>query len=403
MQLYRRMLALPGVRTLMILIFFARIPLAAAGMILTLHVAVGLGRGYGAAGTVGAAVTVGIAASAPFMGRVVDRYGLRPMLVLTTIGEAVFWLTARYVPYPMLLLVGFAGGFLVLPAMSIGRQAIAALVPPELRRTAYSLDSISTELSFMVGPAVAVILATQLSTRAAMVAMALGIASVGLALFLVNPAVRSAEEKAEDDGVRPPRRSWLTPRLVAVLLVGAGAVFVLAGTEVSVVARLREHGELGWTGLVMVAWAGASAIGGLVYGGLHRSIRQFTLMALLGALTLPVALTGGTWWLLALTLLPAGLMCAPTIAATGEEVSGIAPVAVRGEATGMQSSAFTLGAATGAPVVGFVVDHSSPAWGFAVAGLGGILIAATAMLLSARGGHAGRAPEPQPASASAIS
>src|SRR5215510_3935702 len=116
MQLYRRLLALPGVRTLLILIFFARIPMCAAGMILTLHVAVGLSRGYGAAGTVGAAVTVGIALAAPVMGRVVDRYGLRPMLVITTLGEMFFWVVARFVPYPLLLVAGFAGGFLVLPA-----------------------------------------------------------------------------------------------------------------------------------------------------------------------------------------------------------------------------------------------------------------------------------------------
>jgi hypothetical protein len=54
-------------------------------------------------------------------------------------------------------------------------------------------------------------------------------------------------------------------------------------------------------------------------------------------------------------------------------------------------------------VVGFVVDHSSAAWGFAVAGLGGILVAAAAVLLNARNGHADRTPAPQPASASAIS
>jgi MFS family permease len=126
-------------------------------------------------------------------------------------------------------------------------------------------------------------------------------------------------------------------------------------------------------------------------------------MALLGALTVPIGLAGGVWWLLAIALLPAGLLCAPTIAATGEQVSQLAPVAVRGEATGMQSSAFTLGAAAGAPVVGFVVDHSSAAWGFAVAGLGGILVAAAAVLLNARNGHADRTPAPQPASASAIS
>jgi predicted MFS family arabinose efflux permease len=51
---------------------------------------------------------------------------------------------------------------------------------------------------------------------------------------------------------------------------------------------------------------------------------------------------------------------------------------------GMQSSAFTLGAAAGAPLVGFVVDHSSPGWGFAAAGVGGVLVAAVAAYLIGR-------------------
>ncbi|MPZ85298.1 MAG: MFS transporter [Actinophytocola sp.] len=384
MQLYRRTLALPGVRTLMVLVFLARIPMSASGMVLTLHVAVGLGHGYGAAGTAGAILTIGIALGAPVMGRVVDRYGLRPMVIVTTLGEATFWLFGRYLPYPLLLAAGFVGGLLVLPSMSIGRQAIAALVPPELRRTAYSMDSVSTELSFMVGPATAVLLATQFSTATAMLAMAVGIAVVGAALLVVNPAVRSEEENAAATGERVPRRTWLTPRMVAVLIIAAGAVFILAGTEVAIVAQLRENDELAYTGIVVVAWSAISAVGGLVYGALPRSPTQVTLMAWLGLLTVPIGLLSGEWWLLAVALLPASALCAPTIAATGEEVSRLAPAAARGEATGMQSSAFTLGAAAGAPLVGFVVDHSSPGWGFALAGMGGVLVAAVAAVLIAR-------------------
>lgn len=381
MRLYRQVLALPGIRALLVLIFLARLPTSAAGMILTLHVAVAMGRGYGAAGTVGAAATIGIAAGAPIMGRVVDRYGLRRMLVITTAGEAMFWLTARFIPFPVLLPCAFVGGLLVLPAMSVGRQAMAALVPADLRRTGYSMDTVSTELSFMIGPFAAVFVATQFSTETAMLAMAIGLVLVGTLLYVVNPRVRSEAEKAAAD--RVPRRSWLTPQMVGVLVIAWGAVFILAGTEVSIVAHMQYSGDLGWTGLVMAVWAGASAVGGLVYGALHRSIPQLVLMACLGALTIPIGLAG-EWWLLALMLMPASALCAPTVAATAEEVARLAPPAVRGVATGLQSSAFTLGQAAGAPAVGFVVDHASPAWGFAVAGVGGLLVAGVSALLSIR-------------------
>jgi predicted MFS family arabinose efflux permease len=290
------------------------------------------------------------------------------------------------------LVCGFVGGMLVLPAMSIGRQAIAAIVPADLRRTAYSMDSVSAELSFMIGPATAVFVSTQFTTETAMLAMACGILLVGGALFLVNPAVRSESEKAAATSERLPRSTWLTHRMIGVLIVGAGAVFILAGTEVAIVAQLRSSGELGWTSVVVTVWAAASAVGGVVYGAVKRSFQQATLMAWLAVLTVPVGLAGGVWWVLMLALVPAAFMCAPTVAATGEEVSRLAPVAARGEATGLQSSAFTLGAAAGAPLVGFVVDHSSAGWGFALAGVGGIVVAAVSWVLGARQ----RAPVPAP-------
>ncbi|MGH3876399.1 MAG: MFS transporter [Actinophytocola sp.] len=384
MGLYRSTLALPGVRTLMVLVFFARVPAAAGGMVLTLQVAVGLEHGYGAAGTAGAVVTIGMAVGASFMGRLTDRFGLRLVLVITMIGEALFWGFGSQLSYGALLVAGIAGGFLTLPAMSIGRQAIAALVPPDLRRTAYSMDSVSTELSFMVGPAAAVLIATQFTPVTAMYAMAAAIVAVGTLLLVVNPAVRSEEERAADTGERVPRRVWLGPRMIAVLVIAAGAVFILAGTEVAIVAELRSTDQLAYTGIVVGVWSAVSAVGGIVYGALSRSPGQVTLMALLGLLTVPIGVASGEWWLLALALIPASALCAPTIAATGEEVARLAPAAARGEATGMQSSAFTLGAAAGAPLVGFVVDHSSPAWGFAVAGLGGVAVAAAAALLITR-------------------
>ncbi|MGW5050653.1 MFS transporter [Actinokineospora sp. NPDC004072] len=379
MRQYRAMLALPGVRALMIVMFFARVPVTAAPMVLTLHVVEGLDRGYGAAGLVGAAGTIGIALGSPVVGRMIDRYGLRPMLVVVTVGETLFWAVARFLPFPALLVCAFLGGLVMVPVMSIGRQAIAALVHEELRRSAYSVDSVSVELTFMIGPAAAVALVTQVSTEAALTAMAVTVCVVGMGLFAMNPRMRSAGEAVAE---KVPRREWLTPRMVAVLAIGAGAVFVLAGLEVTALATLRESGQLGWTGAVYAAICLASAIGGLVHGAVRRPLPQLTLMVLLSALAIPAGLLGDTWWVLALALLPSSFVCAPTIAATGEEVARLAPAGNRGEATGMQSSAFTLGSAAGAPVAGFVVDHAAPAMGFVVAGAGGLLVAATAFALS---------------------
>ncbi|GGL99698.1 hypothetical protein GCM10012279_16360 [Micromonospora yangpuensis] len=125
----RDALALPGLRPLLLVAILARVPVAATAVAMTLHV-LDLGHGYFAAGLVGAVLTVGSAFGAPLLGRLVDRRGLRPMLLLTTAVSALFWGTAPVLPYPVLLGAALVGGLLTLPVFSVIRQSIAALGTP---------------------------------------------------------------------------------------------------------------------------------------------------------------------------------------------------------------------------------------------------------------------------------
>ncbi|MBA0127432.1 MFS transporter [Haloechinothrix sp. YIM 98757] len=378
---YRRMFAYRQVPTAMLLTFLARVPMTAMGLTLTLHIVSALGMGYGAAGLVGMMTTVGTAAAAPFIGRMLDRHGLRPVIAACTTASAAYWISAPHLTYPLLLILAFPAGMLAVPASPVMRQILAAIVPARLQRTAYSLDSILIELSFMLGPATGILLTTQLSSTIALTAIGACFGAAGTALYLVNPPIRTADTAHLRKGERPPLRDWLTPRLARALLLAGGALFVLVGTELAALAILREHDQVSWTSLVIVVMCLASLAGGLTHGAVHRSLSQPTLMILLAALVVPVGLAGGAWWLLALALIPTNLMCAPTLAAGAEAISHLAPAKVRGEAMGMLDSATRLGLAIGSPAVGFVMDHSSAAWGFAAAGLGGLFIAAVAVTI----------------------
>jgi predicted MFS family arabinose efflux permease len=375
---YRQALALPGVRSLLLVALLARVPTTAAGVTLTLHVVLDLGGGYGAAGAVGAAVTIGAAVGSPLLGRLVDRRGLRPVLLLTTVGEGVFWAVAPVLPYPVLLVVAGFGGLLSLPVFNVVRQSLAALVPPQRRRPAYALDSMSVELSFMVGPAAAVLLATTVSARAALLAVGAGVVLSGLTLTVLNPPVRGSDET--DAGARPvPRRQWLTPRLVGLLAVAAATTLVLGGTDVAVVAVLRSAGQVEFTGVVLALWGAYSLVGGFVYGMAHRRLPPVVLAVALCLFTVPVGLGGDRWWLLCLALVPAGALCAPTLAATADTVSQEVPATARGEAMGLHGSAMTVGIALGAPLAGLVIDTTGPTWGFAATALLGTLLTLTAL------------------------
>jgi predicted MFS family arabinose efflux permease len=384
---YRRVLALPGVRPLILLALLARVPVTAVGITLTLHVVLELRHGYGAAGLVGAASTVSSALGAPLLGRLVDRRGLRLMLGLTTAAESLFWSVAPVLPYAALLVAALVAGFLTLPVFSVIRQSMAALVPEAQRRPAFALDSMSVELSYMAGPALAVLVATAVSPRVAMIAVGAGMVLAGAALFALNPPTRGGEEDAPDKAAPVPRREWLRPRLLAVLAASAATTVVLAGTDVSLVAALREAGQVGWTAAVVVAWGAYSMTGGFVFGTVSRPLSPLLLTTLLGALTIPLGLAEGWAWL-CLALLPAGLLCAPSLAATADAVSRLAPAGARGEAMGLYGSALTVGMAAGAPLAGAVIDATTPAWGFAVAGLAGAGLALAALPgLRGRGGQ----------------
>jgi MFS family permease len=349
--------------------------------VLTLQVVLGLRQGYAAAGLVAGAATVGTAVGAPILGRIVDRRGLRPMLVITILAEAVFWALAPWMPYPALLVAAAVGGLLALPVFTVVRQSLAALVPEAQRRTAYSLDSMSVEVSFMIGPVLGVLVATQVSTTAAMLAVGGLIVPAGVALYLLNPPVRG-DPGAAGGAAALPWRDWLGARLVAVLLATSACALVLSGTEVAIVAALQGSGQVSWTGLVIALWCLASLVGGFIYGAMRRGLSELLLAVLIGVCTIPIGLFGYGWWVLSLAIIPAGMLCAPTLAALADAVSRLAPESVRGLVMGVHGSALTVGLAAGAPLSGAVVDASAPVWAFAVVGASGALLGAVALGVS---------------------
>ncbi len=393
LQPYRRVLSVPRVPSTMALMFLARLPMTMNGVLMTLYIVTGLGRGYGAAGLVGGGVTLGMALGAPLLGRCFDRYGLRPVVAVCGIGTTVFWVAAPHLPFAALAVVALPAGMLSVPAGSLARQVLATLVPLSERRAAYSLDTISIEATFMIGPAAGIAAITAFSPMWTLTALGLLFGGTAFLIWLVDPPIREAVlDEPDAPGTRPPLRSWLTGRLVATLLIAAGTLFVLVGTELATLAVLRAHGDLGVTGLVIAVMCAASILGGIVHGAVKRSLPQGVLMLLLALLVIPVGLADQPWWLLMLVLIPTNLPCAPTLAATTETVSRIAPPQVRGEAMGLQDAFTRMGLALGGPVVGFAIDHSTPAWGFAAAGLGGLVIASAGLLR-----RRSPAPAPEPA------
>lgn len=351
---YRRVLARPDARRILLLGLLLRIPVFSVGVLLTLHVVEHLGRSWREAGLLSAVATLAIAISGPWRGRLLDRYGLRRVVLPSILVTAAVWLVAPFVEYRLLLLLAAIGGLMVIPIFSVARQGVIAAVSADERRTALSVDGVAVELAYMSGPALGVWAASIWGTATTLMVVQLLGALGGVVLWILNPPLR---EEATESAASVPRSAWFGPRFIALCAAAAATTIVLVGSEVAVVAALKDWGSTGSLGLVFAGWGIGSIIGGLVYGGMSRSISPFLMLLGLAVITAPMALATSTTALTLLALF-AGLLCAPTITATVDAVSHVVPTAARGEAMGWHGSCMTTGSALGAPLVGVAIDAS---------------------------------------------
>lgn len=421
--LYKEMLSIRPVRRLLIVGMIARIPHSAAGVLLTLHIVLGLGQGYAAAGAAAAVMTIGIAVGAPWRGRRVDTVGLRKALIPSVVSEAVIWSIVPHVSYQWLLPLVFVGGLFTLPIFSVVRQSLGVMVDGEQRRGAFALDSIATELVFMIGPAIGAIVATSGFSALGLTAVGVSVSVAGLFLIWFNPPTRSEdpctdEESAEraaanlsaaeaamvasapghvqeaasemasplskDGAVRSRvarNFAWFTVSVAALFAVAAGSGMVLSGSDVSIVGMLERGGHQNQIGIVFFFWCAASVVGGLIHGAMNRPVSPMVLLLGMAALTIPMGFARDTWTLAFLSVLP-GLLCAPVLSASSEKVADLVDEDRRGEAMGWYGSALTGGVALGAPLAGVFIDVVGPAGGFAAVGAAGVVLCLAGLTLT---------------------
>jgi predicted MFS family arabinose efflux permease len=382
---YRKVFAVRGFPLVMALGLLAKLPIVAIPIILTLHVATGLDRGYGQAGLVIAAWTAGVTIGAPVQGRFIRRYGLRPVLAIVTVAQGVFWGLAPRMSFPVFAVGALASGLLLVSGSTVVRLAIGGLVPQEHRHTAFAVDSMITEVSIMIAPALAVLVIAQTSTKGALISLCIALVISCGSLTLFNPRIEGAA--AAGDSKAPAAkapRNWLTVRLVAVLACSLTAGAVVTGYEVVVVGSLRSTGQLEWTGLVLFGCGVYSLLGGLVFGALPRSLPVPLMIGLLALATMPLGLVGPHWWVLALAIAPAAALVAPGFAATANAASQEVTEGNQAVVMSMYGSALSAGSSVGAPLAGAAFEAGGSEAGFASVGGLGLIVAISAWIVLGR-------------------
>ncbi|POZ62157.1 MFS transporter [Chromobacterium alticapitis] len=393
---YGQLFRTPGVATLALASWIARLPGAMIGIGVITMLSLTQGS-YGLAGAVAATMTVATGLLSPQISRLADRYGQSRVLppaagiaALALLSLALCsWLGAP--SWLLFVCAALAGCLPSIPAMTRARWA-RLLDGQTLLPTAFAMDSVLSEIAFVIGPPLAIALCMSGWPQAGPVSAAL-MMLCGVAVLLRQKATEPPAHPDSQRGGRPALFLMPVPTL-ALLLCTLGAIN--GAIDVSAVAIAKAEGAPSAASWVLALYALGSGIGGLTFGALKPALPLGRLLlyccAATAASSALIALAPGSAWLAAAMLL-SGLSFAPTLIVAMEMVEKAVPRARLTESLTWLVTGIYFGVAGGASASGLLTD----AYG-ARAGLGLELAAGLASLLIAA--LQPRAPHPKEAEAS---
>jgi MFS family permease len=368
---YRILFQAPGTKGFSLAGLLARLPLPMTGIgIITMLSQ--LRGSYALAGAVSATFVLTYALMSPQVSRMVDRYGQRRVLPLSAgisvlgillLLACTYWHTPDWTLFVAAVLAGF------MPSMSAMVRARWTAIyrgKPHLQ-TAYSLETVLDEVTFIAGPPISVGLSVavfpQAGPLAAVVLLAIGALALA-AQVSTEPPVESAEEKS----TRTTSIFRLADvRLLTLLMVAMG---VIVGTvDIVSVAFAEQMGSPAAASIVLSCYAIGSCAAGLLFGALKLKTPLHKLLLLGGlataATTLPLLMAGNIASLSGAVLV-AGLFFAPTMIVAMSLVERIVPERQLTEGMTWLLAGLNVGVAMGAAASGQLVDMEGARYGFSV-------------------------------------
>ncbi|WP_432025403.1 MFS transporter [Streptomyces sp. 1222.5] len=385
---YGQLLRTRGAWTFLLPGFAARQPFAMLTISIVLLVQHTTGS-YGAAGAAAAATGVSMALFAPYSGRLADRYGQRAVLlpgvlVHTLAGLTLTALALAHAPLWALFLAAVPTGASVpqVGPMVRARWGVKLQGSP-LMTTAAAFESVTDELTFVVGPLLATALCTAVTPSAGLVTEA-ALTLVGGLLFAAQKSTQPTVD-ANGEHARVQHASALRVPGVRVLIVtflGIGSVF--GGMQVSLAAFTESIGEPGLNGVLYGVFAAGNMLSGVACGAIAWKVapqRRLVLGYAALALSASALWTAHSVLLLAALGLLVGMCIAPSLITGYTLVDSLVPAGARTEAFTWLTGAVALGQAAAVTVAGQLEDRLWDGAGFLVPMAGTVLALVTLVAL----------------------
>ena len=321
----------------------------------------------------------------PVLGRLSDRIGRKPVIVVSLVGTCIGSLVtgaagALWVLFLGRIIDGASGA-----SVAVAQGAIADIAPPERRAQLLGMLGAAFGVGFVLGPALG------------------GLAALGgphvpffvAAAVAGTNAVVAAVRLPETRGTRPPAREsdaaerhvLRTPALTSMAAVSFVSVLAFAGFEATFALLGERRFDLTeGSAAVLFLFVGVllTVVQGMVIGPLTERFGSLRLMGtgLVVVAAGMFAMSAATsWWLLIVAL---------ALLALGQGVNGpsnttlvtqLAPPERRGEALGYVQSAGALARIAGPLLAGVLFDEVGIASPYVV---GGVLTLLAAVLLARR-------------------
>ncbi len=295
-----------------------RLPIGIAGLAILLLVQTTTGS-FARGGAATGCYVAGLAAFAPALGRLIDRYGPRIILLACAVLfpaalVALVFAVTHDAPAGMSLAIAIAAGASFPPITVCMRTYLKQRLGDDpLLSTAYSLESVLIETVFIVGPLL-VALFIALASAAVAVWFAAACGLLGTLLFLRSPALKRWHiEPRISAGLLGPLAEPGFVLLIGLILCYSIAFGML---EIGITAYASEIGYPALAGVLLGLMSVGSAVGGLAYGSRSWGMplaRQFAIA--LGLMGIGLALLALRWppWLFAVLCVLAGSVMAPAL------------------------------------------------------------------------------------------
>ncbi len=321
----------------------------------------------------------------PVWGRISDRFGRRPILLMSLFGAGLSYLAFAFATSLWMLFVARAFAGIFSATISTAQAYIADVTESEDRSKGMGLIGAALGLGFIFGPLIGAglgHLGEQLGQTppfgnqfAAIGAAALCLLNGTVAIFVLKESNRQLSTAPRESRWQLLRKYWQRPQLLPLIAVFFLSSFAMALMEVMLFPYVQDH----------LGWSFATASLGFAYVGL---VLVFTQGFLIRRLVKKVEerrllLVGVTAMSLSFFLIPVGagvalLAVAMTILALGNGVSrptnlGLISVFTsseeQGEVMGVSQSLSALGRILGPPLGGWLYGSLSPSSPFLFSGV----------------------------------